>query len=220
MRLRDVIFSLCCLMVYPSGSVYGQASVQADSLRSDYERRMTKRMEKWQRLIPRHYKVQFAGSIGVASFGVGWTYGKKKQWETDLMLGFLPKYHSEDAKAILTLKESYTPWTCRVAQSDWVIQPFSCGLFLSSVLNENFWANEPGRYPKGYYGFSTRIRANLFLGQRLMWDCPEEALKWIQDVSLYYELSACDTDLCTFFGDRCIRFKDILSLSLGLKIHI
>lgn len=76
------------------------------------------------------------------------------------------------------------------------------------------------RYPKGYYGFSTRIRANLSLGQRVMYDVPDVSNWWIQDISLYYELGACDTDFCTFFGDRSIKFKEILSLAVGIKLHI
>ena len=102
----------------------------------------------------------------------------------------------------------------------WVIQPLSCSLFLSSVLSDKFWTHEPDRYPKGYYGFSTRIRANLSLGQRIVYDIPDVSNWRVQDISLYYELGACDTDFCTFFGDRSIKFKEILSLAVGIKLHI
>jgi len=181
---------------------------------------MARRMEGWKRLIPDHYKIQFAGSIGAASIGTGWTYGKKQQWETDVMLGFLPKFESEHHKAVFTLKQSYLPWRLRVKGSAWVIQPLSCSLFLSSVLSDKFWTHEPDRYPKGYYGFSTRIRANLSLGQRIVYDIPDVSNWRVQDISLYYELGACDTDFCTFFGDRSIKFKEILSLAVGIKLHI
>ena len=76
----------------------------------------------WKRLIPDHYKIQFAGSIGVVSIGTGWTYGKKQQWETDIMLGFLPKFESEHNKAVFTLKQSYLPWRLRVKDSAFVMQ--------------------------------------------------------------------------------------------------
>ena len=81
-----------------------------------------------------------------------------------------------------------------ISSSSFYVQPLSCSLFLSSVLDESFWVDEPERYPKGFYGFSTRIRANLSLGQRLMYKIPEKARRRVQSLSLNYELSACDTD--------------------------
>ena len=220
MRLSVVIFSLCLAWCRPLALSGQDVESRPDSARTRYEKMMTRRMEAWRRLIPDHYKWQFAGSIGVVSLGTGWTYGKKQQWETDLFLGFLPKFESDRHKVVFTVKQSYVPWRLRVKESPWVVQPLSCSFFLSSVLNEKFWTREPDRYPKGYYGFSTRIRANLSLGQRIMFDIPDVSDWLVQEVSLYYELGACDTDLCTFFGDRTIKFKDILSLAIGLKVHI
>ena len=163
MKLNVAIFSIWFLVGMPSFVMGQGATERADSVPTRYEKMMARRMEGWKRLIPDHYKIQFAGSIGAASIGTGWTYGKKQQWETDVMLGFLPKFESEHHKAVFTLKQSYLPWRLRVKGSAWVIQPLSCSLFLSSVLSDKFWTHEPDRYPKGYYGFSTRIRANLSL---------------------------------------------------------
>lgn len=219
MRLNVVIFSVLCLFLFSLEASAWQVE-EKDSARTRYEQLMVRRMERWQKLIPRHYKMQFAGSIGLISVGTGWTYGKKEQWETDIMIGFLPRYESEHHKAVLTLKESYVPWRLHIGQSNWAIQPLSCSLYLSSILSNQFWVHEPDRYPHGYYGFSTRIRANLSLGQRLMFDIPDASRWRVRDIALYYELGACDTDFCTFFGDRCIKFKDILSLSVGVKLYI
>ena len=38
---------------------------------------------------PTHVKMQYAGGMGVLSTGVGWDYGKRRQWETDVLLGYL-----------------------------------------------------------------------------------------------------------------------------------
>lgn len=219
MRLKDVLFRFV-LIVMCSAVGTEVLGARPDSLGSEYEQRMMKRMARWQKMIPDHGKAQFAGSIGICSAGIGWTYGHSDQWETDVMIGFIPKYHSERAKITLTLKESYIPWTVGISRSRWYVQPLSCSLFLSSVLDESFWVDEPSRYPKGYYGFSTRIRANMALGQRIMYKIPEQHRRHSQCISLYYELGACDTDICTFIGDRCIKFRDILSLSIGLKVLI
>lgn len=220
MRLNAVLFSLCLIcLCLPVRAQHAETERQ-DSTPTRYMKMTERRMAAWQRLIPDHYKAQFAGSIGMVAAGPGWTYGKKLQWETDLLFGFLPKFESEHNKLVFTVKQSYVPWRMRIGKSAWVVQPLSCSLFLSSVLNEKFWTREPDRYPKGYYGFSTRIRANLSLGQRIMFDIPDVSDWLVQDISVYYELGACDTDLCTFFGDRSIKFKQILSLALGIKLHI
>lgn len=194
--------------------------IQTHTIKSVYQRRMEKRVHRWQRLIPSHYKAQFAGSIGAGSLGFGWTYGKHDQWETDIMLGILPKANSDKAKAVLTIREEYVPWRIRLGRSDFAIRPLTCALFFSSVLDNDFWVREPDRYPKGYYGFSTRLRANLSLGQRISYYFPEKSRTYARGISLYYELGVCDTDVITFCCDRCIPFKEILSLAIGVKVHL
>lgn len=218
--MNVAIFSVWLSTCLPS-FVRGQGVAEReDTVFTRYERIKASRLRRWKHLIPGHYKVQFAGSIGAAAIGTGWTYGKKQRWETDFMLGYLPRFESKHNKMVFTVKQSYLPWRMRVKESAWVLQPLSCSLFFSSVLGDEFWTREPDRYPKGYYGFSTRIRINLSLGQRVMYDVQDVSNWRVQDISLYYELGACDTDLCTFFGNRDIKFKDVLSLAIGIKFHI
>lgn len=219
MRLSNVIFKAFfpLLMSVPATA---QTAEAVDEEQTRYEQRMTRRMERWQKLIPTHEKAQYAGSMGIMSLGMGWTYGRKDQWETDLMLGYLYKYKSDHNKAVITLRQCYIPWSLRIKESDWVVRPLSVSLFFTSIPGDDFWTNEPDRYPRGYYGFSTRIRANLSLGQRIMYDVPEMGNWLVQDISVYYELGACDTDIITWVGDRSIKLKDILSLAIGVKFHI
>ena len=53
----------------------------------------------WNNLIPRYGKIQYAGSMGFLSAGTGWAYGTNDQWETDLLIGIIPRYSSKRAKA-------------------------------------------------------------------------------------------------------------------------
>ena len=41
---------------------------------------------------------------------------------------------------------------------------------MNTVFGDQFWVNEPDRYPKGYYGFSSKVRFHIFMGQRLTYD--------------------------------------------------
>ena len=43
-------------------------------------------------------------------------------------------------------------------------------MYLNTVFGDEFWVNEPERYPKGYYGFSSKVRIHVFLGQRITYD--------------------------------------------------
>ena len=203
-------------------------SVVADSAASNnikgkkrnvYERHTHNYRKTWYKLIPNQTTLQYAGSIGVASFGVGWHYGKRHNWETDLLLGFVPKYNSQEVKVTFTVKERYVPWHLDIS-SRWMAEPLTTGIFLSSIFGEDFWNSEPSRYPNRYYGFSTRMRANIFLGQRMTYRIPSKKRHFFRSISAYYELSSCDMYIISKITNKNVKFKDILSLSAGLRMTI
>lgn len=53
---------------------------------SKYDKRIHRFRKGWNSLIPTHNKIQYAGNMGMFSFGTGWDYGKRDQWETDSIL--------------------------------------------------------------------------------------------------------------------------------------
>lgn len=199
-------------------------SVSTDSLQrchdtrhnSIYERRRRKRLEGWMNLIPNQATLQFAGSIGLLNAGLGWHYGRGDHWETELLIGFVPRYHSERTKATFTLKQRYVPWHCQL-NSRWTIQPLTTGIGFNTISGDDFWKNLPDRYPHQYYGFSTKVRIHLFLGQRLRYAIPYRHRLLNQAVSLYYELSTCDLYLISKITNRHFPWKETLSLAFGLR---
>ena len=50
-----------------------------------YDKRVHRYRRAWEALIPTHTKLQYAGGMGLLSWGIGWDYGKRGQWETDLL---------------------------------------------------------------------------------------------------------------------------------------
>ncbi|WP_085536563.1 hypothetical protein [Massilibacteroides vaginae] len=171
----------------------------------------------WNKLIPRYYKGQYAGSIGKYSAGLGWSYGKD-HWETDLLLGYIPKNTDRHAMATLTLKQNYLPWKIPVYEQ-FVFEPLNCGLFLNTLLDSDFWVKEPDRYPKGYYGFSTKVRIHVFMGERITYKFKRQDL-YVKSVSLFYELSTSDLYLINAFTNSYLKPKDYLSLAFGVKVQI
>ncbi len=186
---------------------------------SKYQRNTERYNNAWERLIPNQTAVQFAGSIGMFSAGFGWHYGKRDRWETELLLGFVPKYASERAKPTFTVKERFTPWQVDLS-SRWCLEPLSTGLFANGIFGEGFWRREPSRYSNGYYGFATKVRFHIFLGQRIRYKIPGRIRRYNKSIAFYYELSTCDLYLISAFTNKQVNFLDALSLGLGLRFEI
>ena len=154
------------------------------------------------------------------SIGIGWDYGKHKQWETNLMFGYLPKISSHRGKLTMTLKENYLPWSMYLKQG-WMLEPLSCGLYINTVFGSEFWDNQPSRYPDKYYEpLNTKIRLNVFLGQRITKIIPANKRKFLKSISAFYEVSACDLYLRLLFMEKKVTLGDILCLSVGVKMQI
>lgn len=184
----------------------------------DYQSRLDKYQQQWNRLIPMHTVFQYAGGMGLISVGAGWNYGKNKQWETDVLLGYIPKYSSDNGKITMTLKQNYIPWRVPL-NNEWSLEPLECGLYFNTVFSDEFWTSEPNRYPKGYYGFSTRIRTHVFLGQRLRWNIPDKHRHFAKSITAFYEISSCDLYIVSAFTNH-LNIDDYLRLSFGIKFQI
>lgn len=194
-------------------------SADIDKRSSRYDRRVHRYRKHWEALIPTHTKLQFAGNMGLISLGTGWDYGKHNQWETDIFFGFLPKYQSERNKITMTLKQNYMPWSVTLGK-DVSVEPLACGMYFNTVFGNEFWTHEPDRYPKGYYGFSSKVRIHIFLGQRITYDIPPRWRLGARAVTFFYEISTCDLYVVSAFLNKYLKPKDYLSLSFGLKTQL
>ncbi|NDV67022.1 hypothetical protein [Bacteroides sp. 224] len=184
-----------------------------------YEKRVEKYQSKWLSLIPTHSKLQFAGSIGLLSVGAGWDYGKKDQWETDLIVGIVPRYSAESVKATFTIKQNYIPWNIPLGDKGFSVDPLTCGLYMSTISGDDFWNKEPKKYPKGYYNISTKVRFHIYLGERISFKIPNKKRFFAKEVTFFYEVSTSDLYLASAFTNSYLKPQDYLSLALGLKFQ-
>ena len=180
-----------------------------------YEKNILRVTSRWNKLIPTQFSLQYAGSIGLMNAGWGWHYGKGKHWETDMLIGFVPRYHTEKVHTTFTIKQRYIPWHC-VISSRWIIEPLTTGLFFNTISGDDFWRSLPDKYPKKYYGFPTKLRTNIFLGQRFKYNIPRSKRLAHQSVSFYYELSSCDLYIVSKATNKDFPWRETLSLALGL----
>lgn len=192
----------------------------ADSIRTEngrkWDRRVHLKYKGWQRLKPTHVKYQYAGGMGVSSIGMGWDYGKRCQWETDFFLGYLPRRYANEFKLTFTVKQNYIPFSMYL-NDQWNIEPFYCGLYVTTITGEEFWKKEPGRYPNKYYNFSTKLRPYIFVGQRIGF-LPRH--KVLRGISLFYEIGTCELYIISKATNKSLTMKDILRFSFGAKVQL
>lgn len=181
-----------------------------------YLKRLERFENAWLSLIPAYSKLQVAGNMGAVSLGIGWQYGKNEQWETDVFLGFIPTHYSKKAKVTFTLKENFTPW--KVWENKrFYFEPLSCGIYLNTVFSDEFWSKAPDKYPNGYYWFSTKIRTNIFIGQRLTLKIPQGRRFFENRFTFFYEISTHDFAIIQAVKNSYLTPKDYLTLSFGIK---
>ena len=206
-------------------SIYFMPEDDADVFQSEvrvgaYDKRVHRYRKRWEALIPTQSVVQFAGNMGFLSFGVGWSYGKRNQWETNQLIGFIPKFKSSRAKVTMTIKENYIPWSIYVGKGV-QIEPLRTGLYLNAVFGSEFWNEQPSRYPNDYYEFlSTKFRLNIFAGQGVTKIVPMNHLRFVKSVTAFYELGTCDLYIRAKYQDHSVKFWDLMGLSLGLKFQL
>ena len=193
---------------------------------SKYERRLERKQKFWASLIPTHFLIQNAGNMGVLSAGIGWSYGKTRKWETDLLFGYIPRHDSSRGKLTTTLKVNFIPWRIDLnpksaeEQWHWKFEPLTASLYLNTVYGHEFWKSQPSRYPDKYYEFmSTKFRLNIALGQRISLKIAESKRKRHNRISLFYEVGTCDLYIRSLFQGQDVSIGDILGLSLGVKFH-
>lgn len=218
MRWKRLISEILVLI---AGFLSVSADEAADSLRIErYHKRLERRQEAWNRLIPTVFPFQYAGGMGMFSAGIGWDYGRDNKFETHLMIGFLPKRYNSSAYATLTLREEYLPWRIRIASTPFEVRPLSVSLAMNTIFSSDFWTREPDRYPNGYYAFSSRVRFHLGIGSRLTFRIPERRRYVVKHISLYYVVSVCDLYLRQKIVDSAVPTGDIFTIGIGAILTI
>lgn len=228
MNAKKFIFKILVAIISFIPTSPAISATKADSAAMDsmqmarlikYEKRMMRMQERWHHLIPSYYKIQYAGNMGLLSFGTGWAYGKNRQWETDLFIGFIPKYESDKVKVTLTVKQNFIPWKLDVGKY-FSFEPLACGIYLNTILSNQFWVRQPERYPKGYYWFATKLRPNIYIGQRFTFNISPDKRFIAKAITVFYEISTCDYYILSHIGNSGYPLHDLISLSFGVKFQI
>ncbi len=171
------------------------------------------------RIIPTMNVAQVAGNMGLVSIGLGWDHGCRGQWETAAMFGFIPKEEGEKSYVTFTLKETFIPWSISLG-GHVAFEPLTCGMYFNSILSRDFWVREPDKYPRGYYGFSTKIRLNIFMGEGITFYPKGGGDHILKSATVFYEIGTADLYFISRATNRYLKFWDIFGLSFGVKVKL
>lgn len=191
-----------------------------DEFSEKYIRRIERYRRFWESFIPTHGLLQYAGSMGAVSMGLGWEYGYYggfRHAATDIQLGLVPKFSGDKPHLTLTLKEDFYPLFIQVGKSNFHIAPINFGMYLTTIFGDDYWTREPDKYPSGYYWFSTRLRLNMYIGESVTWIIPDKKRQFAASITLFYELSVNDFGVIQYVSNSYLKLKDVIHLSFGLK---
>ena len=126
----------------------GPIPADTDSNSTRYRKASNRYVRIWNKLMPRHVKLQYAGGTGLLAIGPGWHYGRYHDtFETDVLFGFLPRFSSDHAKTVFTLKQVFKPWHVKVSPQ-LTLSPLNTGVFFTTISGNSFWKKQPQKYPK------------------------------------------------------------------------
>lgn len=165
-------------------------------------------------LFPDFVTIQYAGSIGYKSLGVG--YELKDRARVSAHYGFVPASRG-GILHIVTGKYLFTPIT--IEQSSKLnIQPLNVGAMITYHFGENFYTLWPSdRYPKGYYWWPSSLRLHLLLESAVTYHLNDSFFK---SVSGYIEFNTNDLYVVSYaLNVKSINFFDIVKSGVGVRLR-
>lgn len=175
--------------------------------------------QRFKFLIPDQAIVQYAGSIGYVSGGVGYEIFGNKRGNIDLLYGFVPGSKG-GVLHIATAKFAYKPWA--IALKEWgKIYPFNPGAFVTYTFHKDLSFKFPsGQYAHDYYYWSEALRPHLSFNTEIALNAaklmPNTGIKAL---GLYIEANTNDYYLINYLQNTStLTVDDIFQLGIGMRV--
>jgi hypothetical protein len=164
---------------------------------------------------PDHMVVQFAGNIGLLAAGPGYSFGRDRM-DAELLYGLAPGFIAKSALHIITVKWSYRPFKVNL-KNGYLLEPLKVGTGISYTVGPDFHTTWPGRYPDGYYWWTSSFRLTPFIGPTISRKVGNENSR-IKRVQLYGEVGSNDLAMLSFITNKKLAFTEILNIALGTRL--
>ena len=167
-------------------------------------------------LVPDQIGVQYAGSIGFMSLGLGYNLFKEKS-TLSFHYGYVPEIKGGELH-IGAIKFDYKPFAIPIGKK-LIFHPINPALFVSYTFGKQFGLKfDRDQYEKGYYFWSPALREHIALSSELK-ILGDKSSK-IKSVSLYTEANTNDLYLISWFENRTSTpIQDIFHLGFGVKMY-
>ena len=168
------------------------------------------------RIAPDQVNLQYAGSIGYFSGGIGYNLWKEKA-TISAHYGYVPE-NKGGWMSIFTAKFEYKPFAINIKDKI-TIHPFNPVFFPSYTSGDNFdYQFERGQYRKGYYFWSSALRIHLGAGTEVKILNHKNAA--FKSVSIYAEANTNDLYAISWFENRTtIPFYGMFRLGYGVRLN-
>ena len=154
-------------------------------------------------LLPHHAKLQYAGSIGFLSIGVGYEFAKKKL-QADVYYGYVPESIGGVNIHSVTGKLTWLPLS--IERNKYTYSLLTAGFLVNYAFGKQY---DFSLEDFDYYGFPTAAHIGLFVGGGITRN----------RLGLYYELGSTDRDLVSFVNNtKGIRFDEIIHIGFGARL--
>lgn len=168
--------------------------------------------------VPVFVSVQVGGGAGMVAVGGGVRLAHQRL-EPEVLVGRVPKRYSGSPLTIFTFKTTYVPLRETLGphwQASGGLGGFVNYTHSATLLN----SKEPGKYPDGYYWFSTRVRTGIYLAPRLTYASQLTARHPNPPgLTTYAELGTNDLYfLSRVTNKNSPTLRDILTLGFGSKV--
>lgn len=167
-------------------------------------------------IIPDQAIIQYAGSIGYLSAGIGYNFFKEKS-TLSFHYGYVPKNKGGELN-IAALKFDYKPFAIKIGDQ-LVFHPVNPVAFVSYTFGQQFGFEFDSQvYEDGYYWWSPALRQHLGITSELK--ILGDGSSKIKSISLYAEANTNDLYAINWYHDiKGIPFTDIFRLGFGIKMN-
>jgi hypothetical protein len=167
-------------------------------------------------ITPDQAIIQYAGSIGYISAGIGYNLFKDKS-VLSFHYGYVPRNKGGELD-IAAVKLDYKPFSIRIGDQ-LIFHPINPVAFISYTFGQEFGFEFDSKvYADGYYFWSPALREHLGLTSELK--ILGDGSSVIRSVSLFAEANTNDLYAINWYHDRKgIPFTDIFRLGFGLKVN-
>jgi hypothetical protein len=166
---------------------------------------------------PDYLVLQYAGSIGYLSGGVGYNVFKDRA-RASLHFGHVPKTVGGPLNIFATKLMVVPRRPYRLSDRS-TLSPFDFGLMVSYHLGEDFRSTWPEhRYPERYYWWQTSFRLHLNYQPSVTIKIRDHTT--FKAVSGYLELNTNELYLISLFQNlHALRVWDVMKLGAGMRLH-